>query len=256
MKEAHLFRAALLILILSGTAANAQDAGVELGDAGDASELRVPEESTDAGSLEEPALTPPPVAVQPPQRPQWKPPSGLYLKEPPFSHRFPRIAVMFFMSGLSEAAGAVVGGMVGCAVVPYGPQGCLPGFLWGGLIGGVLGIPVGAAVGGYLMDGNGSIYATFAGLVAGVAIDLGLMGYVIYNAQTDPVRGTFITMAFLLLPNLTSIVAYEMTSDRSRRYTEMTEQMKGTAPSAKLVPILAPTSDGRVIGGLALQGRW
>lgn len=258
----------LTLWLMTGTASGSEvaDAGEsapasDVGTPGDAGTAVPFGDSTDAGtpapdlrSEQRNGVEKAPPSANPTLRPRWTPPSGLYVKPPPFSHRFPRIAVMFFLSGLSELAGAGVGAVAGCLIVPYGPQGCLAAFLYGSLIGGLVGIPVGVLTGGYLMDGNGSPFATIAGFIAGGALDFALLGFVLYSAQTNALRGTLIGMGFLLLPNLTSMLAYELTSDRSRRYTEMMEQMN--PPKVSIAPLLVPTSRGDVIAGGAIQGRF
>lgn len=185
-------------------------------------------------SLEEPPPTdPPPHSEQPPASVDEKPketfrapPANLYLKKPGPGRRVSRIGVELMMSTLGELTGGLAGSMVGCATVEYGPQGCLIGFLAGALIGALVGVPAGVIIGGYIMDGNGSVPATIAGALAGIGLSAVLIGAVTYNLNGSSALAILSGVGFLLMPNLISILAFELTSDTSRRYEEATTPLK------------------------------
>lgn len=193
----------------------------------------------------EPEPTPPPEPpkeeVVPEQKPfRSAPPSGsFYLKKPKPSDRLGRIGVELSASMVGELGGGLVGAFAGCLAVAYGPQGCLIAFLVGALIGGLVGVPTGVLIGGYLMDGNGSVPATIAGALAGIGLSAALIGVVTYNLQGNSALAVLSGIGFVLMPNLFSILAFELTSDISRSYTEAT-----TPPTMTVVPTLGKDSAG------------
>lgn len=163
---------------------------------------------------------------EPPKETFRAPPANLYLKKPGPGRRVSRIGVELMMSTLGELTGGLAGSMVGCATVEYGPQGCLIGFLAGALIGALVGVPAGVIIGGYIMDGNGSVPATIAGALAGIGLSAVLIGAVTYNLNGSSALAILSGVGFLLMPNLISILAFELTSDTSRRYEEATTPLK------------------------------
>lgn len=190
-------------------------------------------ESSDAPAVPPPESKEPPKVENRPGGTFRAPPPNLYLKPPKASQRVARIGVEFLMSILGELSGGLAGSMVGCATVEYGPQGCLLGFLFGALIGAVVGVPAGVAIGGLVMDGNGSVPATVVGALAGIGISAILIGAVTYNLNGSSALAILSGIGFLLMPNIISILAYELTSDTSRRYIEAT-----TPPKVTLVPTI------------------
>jgi hypothetical protein len=182
--------------------------------------------ATDDAPRDESTQQSPPPTVETPRETFRAPPPNLYLKKPGAGTRVARIGVELMMSVLGELAGGLAGSLVGCATVEYGPQGCLIGFLAGALIGALVGVPAGVLIGGYVMDGDGSVPATIAGALAGIGLSAVLIGAVTYNLNGSGALAILSGVGFLLMPNLISILAFELTSNTSRRYTEATTPVK------------------------------
>ncbi len=127
--------------------------------------------------------------------------------------------------------GALVG-MMPCAGGSSADGECIDSLVAGVLIGLGLGTPAGIALAGRALDGNGGFGWTLLGTSIGFLVAGGLV-----SSVDDSDSGA----ALALVPVLGGILAYELSSDTSARYTEQ------HAVAANLQASIGPTRGGAAV---------
>ncbi len=115
----------------------------------------------------------------------------------------------FALGGSAYGVGTMLGADTDCK---GGGHFCLPESaglaVLGGLIGAVGGLGLGVWMGGYSMDGNGKLWAAYAGEGVGLATAIGLP--LLLDSED------WIPITLLTLPLAGAIVGYEMSTSRQR----------------------------------------